>query len=105
MKGISINGSKLHDINMPLEPYNCGVIASLRYPKERMDFERSEDGSVKLTVPTPLVLEMYRTGVLPQDENQIFPICISGKSIGAYRVEKLLYSNDHSDVVIITFQR
>ena len=70
-----------------------------------MDLECSEDGNVKLTVPTRLVLEMYRTGVLPQDENQIFPICISGKSIGAYRVVKFLYSNDHSDVVIITFQR
>ncbi len=105
MKGISINGSKLHDINMPLIPYSCGVVASLRYPKERIDFECSEDGNVKLTVPTRLVLEMYRTGVLPQDKNQIFPICISGKSIGAYRVVNFLYSNDHSDVVIITFQR
>lgn len=104
MKGISINGSKLHDISMPLVPYSCGVVTSLRYPKERIKFEYQE-GTVKLTVPSRLALEMYRTGVLPQDENQIFPICISGKSIGLYRVVKLLYSNDHSDVVIITFQR
>ena len=103
MKGISINGSKLHDINMPLAPYSCGVVASLRYPKERMDFECSE-GIAKLTVPTRLALEMYRTGVLPQDENQIFSICISGKSIGSYRVVKFLYPNDQSDVVVITFQ-
>jgi len=88
---------------MPLAPYSCGVVASLRYPKERMDFECSE-GIAKLTVPTRLALEMYRTGVLPQDENQIFSICISGKSIGSYRVVKFLYPNDQSDVVVITFQ-
>jgi hypothetical protein len=104
VKGISINGLKLHDINMPLVPYKCGVVATLRYPKERIDFEYSK-GEAKLTVPTRLGVEMYRIGVLPQDENQTFPICISGKSIGSYRVVNFLYPNDHSDFVIITLQR
>jgi len=104
MKGISINGSKLHDINMPLVPYSCGVVASLCYPKERIYFEDSK-GEAKLTVPTRLAVEMYRIGILPQDENQAFPICISGKSIGSYRVVNFLYPNDHSDVVIIRLQR
>jgi len=101
MKGISINGSKLHEINMPLVPYNCGTLAYLRYPKNRINFQYSKD-EAKLTVPTCLALEMYRVGVLPQDEKETFPICVSGKSIGLYRVVKFLYPNDHSDVVIIT---
>jgi hypothetical protein len=104
VKGISINGAKLHDINMPLAPYNCGVLASLRYPKERIGFELSKD-KVKLTVPTRLALEMYRIGVLPQNENQTFPVAISGKSKDLYKVVDFLYPNDHSDVVIIILQR
>jgi hypothetical protein len=56
MKGISINGKKLHEIMMPLVPYeNCNSIASLRYPKQRIEFELYDD-LLKLTVPSKLAL-------------------------------------------------
>jgi len=60
MKGISINGKKLHELMMPLVPYkNSNSVASLRYPKNRISFEQSEWGVLRLIIPSNLALEMY----------------------------------------------
>jgi hypothetical protein len=107
MEGISINGKKLHEIMMPLVPYeNCNSIASLRYPKQRIKFEFHDD-LLKLTVPSKLALEMYRVGILPQDETLDFPVSVSGESIGNYKVVKFLYPNSiaHDDIVFITLHQ
>ena len=107
MKGISINGKKLHEIMMPLVPYeNCSSIASLRYPKQRIQFELNDE-LLKLTVPSKLALEMYRVGILPQDETLDFPVSVSGESIGNYKVVKFLYPNtvSHDDIVFITLHQ
>ncbi len=107
MKGISINDKKLHEIMMPVVPYeNCNSVVSLRYPKNRIEFTLS-DGLLKLTVPSKLALEMYRVGVLPQDKSQDFPVSISGKSIGKCKVEGFLYPNSsrHDDIVFITLRQ
>lgn len=107
MKGISINGKKLHEIMMPLVPYeNCNSVASLRYPKQRIEME-FYDELLKLTVPSKLALEMYRVGILPQDESLAFPVSVSGKSIGNYKVVKFLYPNSsaHDDIVFITMHQ
>ena len=108
MKGISINGKKLHELMMPLVPYkNCNSVASLRYPKSRISFDQSEGGELKLTIPSNLALEMYRIGILPQDNSHIFPVSISGKSIGNYKVANFLYPNssEHDDIVFIMLQK
>ena len=107
MKGISMNGKKLHEIMMPLVPYeNCNSVASQRYPKQRIEFELYDD-LLKLTVPSKLALEMYRVGILPQDESLAFPVSVSGKSIGNYKVVKFLYPNSiaHDDIVFITMHQ
>jgi hypothetical protein len=107
MKGISINGKKLHEIMMPLLPYeNCSSVASQRYPKQHIEFELNGE-LLKLTVPSKLALEMYRVGILPQDENLDFPVSVSGESIGKYKVVKLLYPNSgaHNDIVFITLHQ
>lgn len=107
MKGISINGKKLHEIMMPLVPYeNCNSVVSQSYPKQRIDFEYYDD-QLKLTVPSKLALEMYRVGILPQDESLDFPVSVSGKSIRNYKVVKFLYPNRgaHDDIVFITMQQ
>ena len=107
MKGISINGKKLHEIRMPVVPYeNCNSMVLQSYPKQRIKFEL-HDELLKLTVPALLALEMYRVGVLPQDESLDFPVSVSGKSIGNYKVVKFLYPNAiaHDDVVFITMQQ
>jgi hypothetical protein len=107
MKGISINGKKLHEIRMPVVPYeNCNSIVSQSYPKQRIKFELYDD-QLKLIVPSKLALEMYRVGVLPQDESLGFPVSVSGKSVGNYKVVKFLYPNSgaHDDIVFITMQQ
>jgi len=107
MKGISINGKKLHEIMMPLVPYeNCNSVVSSRYPKNRIEYTLSED-LLELVVPSKLALEMYRNGILPQDESQVFPVRVSGKLIGDYKVIGFLYPNSsmHDDSVFITLHK
>ena len=49
MKGISINGKKLHELMMPLEPYkNHNSVVSLSYPKNRILFEQYGEGDVEI---------------------------------------------------------
>jgi hypothetical protein len=108
MKGISINGKKLHEIMLPLQPYNnCSSVVSQRYPKSRIIFNQQEGGLLSLTVPVKLALEMYRIGVIPQDEKERFPVSISGKSVGNYSVGTFVYPNSyvHDDVVYFTLCR
>jgi len=108
MEGISINGKKLHELMMPLVPYeNCNSVVSMRYPKNRIFYEQSEKGILRLTIPSNLALEMYRIGILPQDKNHDFPVSISGKSIGNYKVVDFLYPNSssHYDIVFIKLQK
>ncbi len=108
MKGISINGKKLHELTMPLVPYeNCNSVVLLRYPKNRISFEQSEGGVLRLTIPSNLALEMYRIGILPQDTSRIFPVSISGKSVGNYKIADFLYPNSsgHDDIVFIKLQK
>ena len=107
MKGISINGKKLHEIMMPVVPYeNCNSIVSQCYPKQRIKFDIYDD-QLKLTVSSTLALEMYRVGVLPQDESLAFPVSVSGKSIGNYKVVKFMYPNSiaYDDIVFITLHQ
>jgi len=60
-----------------------------------------------LTVPSKLALEMYRIGIFPQNESQAFPVSISGKSIGNYKLVNFLYSNSNAydDIVFITLHQ
>ena len=92
---------------MPVVPYeNCNSVITECYPKQRIEFEIN-DNLMKLTVPSKLALEMYRVGILPQDESLAFPVSVSGKSIGNYRVVKFLYPNSiaHDDIVFITLHQ
>lgn len=92
---------------MPVVPYeNCSSVVSQSYPKQRIKFELYDD-QLKLIVPSKLALEMYRVGVLPQDESLDYPVHVNGKSIGNYKVVKFLYPNSsvHHDIVFITMQQ
>ncbi len=92
---------------MPLVPYrNCNSVASLRYPTHRIKFEQNGD-EVNLTVPPMLALEMYRIGILPQDKKISFPVNISGRPIGNFRIIKFLYPNtdSHDEKIFITLHK
>jgi hypothetical protein len=108
MKGISINGKKLHELMLPLVQYqNCSSVVSMQYPKHRIYFEQTDGGVLRLSLPSNLALELYRTGIIPQDKSCSFPVIISGRSVGKYKVVEFLYPNssDHSGNVFLKLQK
>ena len=108
MKGISINGKKLHELGMPLVQHpNSHCVITMQYPKNRIHFEMPEKDILKLTIPSKLALEMYRVGILPQDKNQYVPVRVSGKSIGKYKVIDFLYpdTSTTANIVFIKLQK
>ncbi len=107
MKGISINEHKLHEVEMPLEPYKKGVVSHLRYPKHRIHHELVGE-KLHLNLPCFLALEMYRTGILPQNNERFVTVRISGKHVGKYRVIDVRYPNSmsyNSETIQIEFLR
>ena len=95
MKGISISGEKLHEVKMLMIPYDARTVSYLSYPKNRINFHVDED-EIVLSIPPMLAIELYRRGLLPQDENQSFPIHVSGKKIGIFKVVDFRYLNSYS---------
>jgi hypothetical protein len=89
-KTIAINGTRLDHVRMPAEPYTKGVVSSLSYPKSQIRFARGE-GALRMVVPAYLSVELYRTGILPQDVNTPVAISIGGRPIGRYRVSDVRY--------------
>jgi hypothetical protein len=65
-QGIAINGRKLDQIRMPLEPWSPRSVPSLSYPKSQLGFSLDGD-TLRLVLPPLLGMELYRSGVLPQD--------------------------------------
>jgi hypothetical protein len=104
MQGIAINGTMLHEVRMLMEPYQQGAISYLSYPKSRINF-KIDGPKIQLSFPAMLAVELYRTGILPQNANATFPVSISGKKIGHYRVLDFrypgLYSRPADDVTMV----
>ena len=84
-KAIAINGTRLDEVRMPVEPYDPGVVSSLSYPMSQIRFSQ-DGGKICLVVPAYLSVELYRIGILPQDINTPVEISISGRSAGRYVV-------------------
>ena len=104
MKSLSINGHKLHEVEMLLVPYNNDTVSSLRYPKHRILYEII-DNVVTLKIPSMLALELYRKGVLSQNQEEKIILSVSGKKIGAYFIDDFRYPNNHSDIITIVFKK
>lgn len=103
MQGIAIKGMMLHEVRMPMEPYQKGTVSSLSYPKSRIRFV-VEGAKIRLSFPAMLALELYRSGILPQDVKEEFSVTISGKKVGNYRVVDFRYpgaSGSHSDDILM----
>jgi hypothetical protein len=87
---IAINGTRLDEVRMPLEPHSHGVVSSLSYPMS--EFRLSRDaGKICLVVPAYVGVELYRIGILPQDVLIPVEISISGRSAGRYLVSDVRY--------------
>jgi hypothetical protein len=107
MRGVSINDHKLHDVQMSLFPYNKGIASYLKYPKHRIKFEFKVD-NLHLAIPAFLALELYRTGILPQNAAESVTVKVSGKKVGQFKVVDFRYPNSRSrdrELVTIMFQR
>jgi hypothetical protein len=63
---IRINGIRLDEVRMPLEPFCQGVVSALTYPPREIRISRSER-ILTLIIPAYLAVELYRVGILPQD--------------------------------------
>jgi hypothetical protein len=92
MKGISVNGKNLHEVRMFTVPYDQGMVSYLSYPKNRIGLMEDHQ-EIILTIPPLLAIELYRAKILPQDEEKSFPVHVSGKKIGTYRVVDFRYPN------------
>ena len=107
MQGIAINGTMLHEVRMLMEPYQKGTVSSLVYPKSRIRFT-TEGQEVRLWFPAMLALELYRSGLLPQDAKDEFLVSVSGKKVGNFRVIDFRYpgaSGSHSDDILMVLEK
>ncbi len=107
MQGFAINGTMLHEVRMLMESYQKGTISSLSYPKSRILFT-VEGQEIRLSFPAMLAVELYRSGILPQNVEDEFSVSISGKNVGNYRVMDFRYPNTfgrHGDDISIVLTR
>jgi hypothetical protein len=91
---VTINGIRLDQVRMPLEPYGNGTVASLSYPVSQ--FRVTQNGNtLSLMIPAYLALELYRTGLLPQDADTPVSIRVGGKREKDFLVTDVRYPNSH----------
>jgi hypothetical protein len=87
---IAINGTKLDEVRMPMKPPGNNTLAYLSYPMSQIRCSRDVCG-LCLSVPAYLAVELYRIGILPQDENLPVEISIDGRAPGWYTVSDVRY--------------
>ena len=87
---IAINGTRLDKVRMPLEPYSKDTVSSQSYPMSEISYSRDE-GTLRLVLPAYLSVELYRSGILPQDVNACVGISIGGRPVGRYLVSDVRY--------------
>lgn len=106
MAKVIINGHKIHEIRMPLTPYENGLVSSISYPDHRIEALFIE-GMLVLRMPAFLALELYRRAILPQYGEESVSISLGRKNLGHFRIIDFHYPNFHakdSEQVSITFK-
>ena len=106
MTKIAINDQNLHEVEMKLRKYVSGTTSCLLYPEYRLKTEIEEE-KIIVKLPPLLVLELYRSAIIPQNEEEAFPVRLDGKHVGLLRVIDLEYppSSDSDQLVSITLTR
>lgn len=87
---IAINGTRLDEVRMPLEPDGSGALSYLSYPMSEIRFAH-DDSAICLIVPAYLSVELYRIGIFPQDVNTPVEVSVSGRSVGRYVMSDVRY--------------
>ena len=96
MTKIAINGSPLHRVQLLLEPELPGSMVHLSYPSERLHAVLDGD-ELNLLLPAFLSLELYRLGLLSEEDNAAHEISVEGKHLGTFYFGELEYPNRLGD--------
>ena len=106
MTKIAINDRNLHEVKMKLHKDTIGTTSYLLYPEHRLKTEIEEE-KIIVKLPPLLVLELYRSAIIPQNEEEAFPVRLDDKDIGLLRVIDLKYPliSDSDQLISITLTR
>jgi hypothetical protein len=100
---IAINGNRLDEVRMLIETGEHAV-TYLKYPMSQIRLTRDGD-VIGLSLPAYLSVELYRTGILPQNAKVPVEIAISGRSAGRYVVSDVRYPDSrtipHGQVIFL----
>ncbi len=106
-QGIAVNGRKLDQVQMPLEPWSDRSVPYLCYPKSQLVFSLQAD-TLRLAIPPLLGMELYRSGVLPQDAQTPVEVVIGGRRRGRFVVVDARYpggARGPTNHVVLTLAR
>lgn len=107
MASASINGHKLHEVEMLLTPYSANTVSYLKYPEHRIEC-KIEGDELLLRTPAFLAIELYRRAILPQNPAEGVSISINGRDVGQFVVIDFRYPHSLAqdrDIVGITLQQ
>lgn len=103
-----MDNQNLHEVKMRQREYAKGTSRAssyITYPEHRVTAEIKR-GILTVKLPVMLALELYRSGVIPQDEEKAFRVDLDGKYIGLFRVIDLRYPFQAGvDMISITLKR
>jgi hypothetical protein len=105
-QAIAINGTRLDKVRMLLAPWPEETVSYLSYPKTQVQLSIAEE-TLRVAVPPLLGMELYRSGVLPQDCRVPVTVSIGGRRQGRFVVADVRYPDDcgWSGRVVITLTR
>jgi hypothetical protein len=89
-KSLAINGTRLNQVRL-LKQVNAMDQGSLRYPLSSFRFLEQGGDFVIMSLPAYLCVELYRTGILPQDARIPVEVAVGDRSAGWYVVTEVSY--------------
>lgn len=106
MTEIAINGKNLHEVKMRQQEYTKGTTSYISYPEHRIKAESKGDAII-VQLPAILALELYRSAIIPQNEEEAVTVILEGEHMGSFCVTDLRYSLHPGvdELVSITLKR
>lgn len=91
---------------MKQEKYDRVTTSYLSYPEHRIKIKIEKD-KIIVKLPPLLALELYRSAIIPQNEEEAFPVKLDGKDIGLFRMIDLRYplSSGKDELISMAFTR
>ncbi|KXA99305.1 hypothetical protein AKJ40_03465 [candidate division MSBL1 archaeon SCGC-AAA259M10] len=101
MVRVAINDRKLHEVEIQEREYSERAISYVKYPEHRITAEIRES-VLNVKLPVMLALELYRSGVLPPDEEERFSVDLDGERKVFFQVSALRYplGSDSGEIIL-----